>query len=142
MKPLVIKMGYVDIPLQDEKGNSLGVISFNPKDINLLERINSGFTKIEEKIKSIEFIEDLTTEENMKIYKECDDFVKSELNVIFDYDVSSVLFGNNSSFSSHNGSYWILQFMQGITPIIQTEVKKEFKASENRVSKYTKDYEK
>jgi hypothetical protein len=142
MKPLVIKMGYVDIPLEDEKGNSMGIVSFNPKDINLLERLKTGFTRIEEKVNSIEHIEDLNEDENIKIYKECDNFVKEELNKIFDYDVSSILFGNNSSFSSHGGSYWIMQFIEGITPIIQTEIKKELKASENRVSKYTKDYEK
>jgi hypothetical protein len=142
MKPLVIKKGYVDIPLQDEKGESMGIVSFNPKDLNLLDRLKSGFTRIEEKVNSIQHIDCLSIDENIKIYKECDEFVKAELNIIFDYDVSSILFGNNSSFSSHDGSYWIMQFIHGITPIIQTEIKKELKASENRVSKYTKDYEK
>jgi hypothetical protein len=139
MKPIVINTGLVDIPLVNEKGDSLGIISFNPKDYNLAVRIKDGMEKIKE-ICSIEY-DNMNNEESLDLYKKCESDLREEINKIFDYDVSSVLFQNMSSLSSSKGKLFIEQFLEGVSPVIIDEIQKEQKASEKRISKYTNHYE-
>ena len=145
MQNLIIDDGLKEFTINNDPDK---VIRFNPADINLLDRFDKAYKSIEEEHKKIE--EDIELEVDGKPVEEQEDyeqalevirrlnqFIKDQIDYIFDSEVSDVIFGNQSPMSTVKGSPFFERVFDAIEPILKKEITAERKASEKRMSKYT-----
>lgn len=131
-------------------GKSDKYIEIDPSDLNLPVRFNTAIENIRnyakslsEKhgIKNIDDISNINTGDiNMDISEisGADEYVRSQINEIFMYDVSSVAFGQASSLSvTANGEYYFEKFLNAVIPVINDEFNARIKKIEIRIKKYT-----
>lgn len=145
MQNLIIDDGLKEFTINNDPGK---VIRFNPADINLLDRFDKAYKSIEEEQKKLE--EDIELEVDGKPVEEQEDyeqalevirrlnqFIKDQIDYIFDSEVSDVIFGNQSPMSTVKGRPFFERIFDAIEPILKKEITAERKASEKRMSKYT-----
>lgn len=142
MQNLVFDEGYKEFTINGDENR---VIKFNPSDIGMLKRIDEAKNKILEAMnvdKDIELDNEGKPVENLenasKIVRHIDDTIKEQINYIFNYDVSDIVFGNQSPMANIKGIPLYARFMESIKPVIETAMKEENEKSRKRVAKYTK----
>lgn len=124
----------------DNYDNELGVVTIDLSDVNMAKRAEVAKENI---ATFIDQAKDLADNDNMidEIVK-IDKSIKEELNTMFNYDISSVVFGETSCMSTIGGVMFVEKFLEAVVPIIEQEFEKEGQASAKRVSKYTERYHK
>lgn len=122
-------------------GDELGVITIDPSDVNILKRSENAKKNI------IEYIDEATKiagtmndEDAMEELDKIDKKIKHELNAMFDYDVSSIFFGQTHCLSTSGGITFIENFLDAVIPVIEKEFEKEIQAASDRIDKYTARY--
>ena len=142
MQNLVFDEGYKEFTINGDENR---VIRFNPSDIAILKRLDEAKDKILEAMqveKDIELdvegkpIESL--ENASKVVKHIDDTIKEQINYVFDYNVSDVVFGKQSPMANIKGLPLYVRFMESVKPVIESALKEESEKSRKRVNKYTK----
>lgn len=143
MEKILITSGKKRYQIVDEYDNELGVIVIDPKDINILKRMEIAKDEI------LAYIDEASTiagteDDNAAIEKitAIDDKIKQAVNRLFNYDVSAVFFGEINCLSTSNGITFIERFLDAIIPVLEKEFSKEMDASSKRISKYTEQYHK
>lgn len=145
MQNLIIDDGLKEFMINGDKNR---VIRFNPADINLLERFDKAYKSIEEEQRRIEKDIELKTngkpveeqedyEQALEVIRRLNQFIKDQIDYIFDSEVSDVIFGNQSPMSTVKGRPFFERVFDAIQPILEKEITAERKASEKRISKYT-----
>jgi hypothetical protein len=165
-----LNTGKVAFSVQFDGGEE-DFIYFNPNDPDLATRLMATKDKISKRIDDMKFEDfeltnageavevenihefaNLTEEQRSvieekaentaKIIEETKKIIFEELNFAFDSDVSSVVFKHCSPFAVVNGEYFIMQFLQAITPEIQKYISKSNENMEKKMSKYIEKYKK
>ena len=143
MERISVKSTKKQYLVVDQYDNELGVIEIDPTDSNIAKRGEFAKQNI------LAYIDEATkiagTEDKdsaIDKISEIDEKIKQEINVLFNYDVSSVVFGATHCLSTSNGVTFVENFLEAVTPIIEKEFEKEAQASSSRVSKYTERYHK
>lgn len=144
MEKILVNSGKKRYQIVDEYDNELGVIVIDPKDVNLVKRAMTAKDNILAYIDKAAALSDDAGKEKdvIKEISEIDEMIKKELNTMFGYDISSVVFKETNCLSTLNGVTFIERFLEAISPVLEKEFDKEMKASESRVSKYTARYHK
>ena len=125
----------------DQYDNELGVIAIDPSDTNIAKRAVTAKDNILAYIDEASQIVDEKNKENViDELAAIDEKIKEEINTIFNYDVSAIVFGNIHCLSTSNGITFVENFLEAVTPIIEKEFEREFQAASNRISKYTERY--
>lgn len=142
MEKIQIRSNVKEYQITDENDNELGVIRIDTTDFGFYNRTEEAGKRINEILKRFEAMckTDMTTEQRFEKLAEFDKEVKAELNKMFDYDVSSVVFGNKNCLSFGNGELFIKRFLGAVIPIIKKDVEKEQKITKQKMAKYTKRY--
>lgn len=127
------------------------VICFNPGDLNLFVRMEEFQKHCEDWMGKIEGIP-LTPEgqpvddtiKGTEIMKDFDAFLRKEINYIFNADVYDTIFNGQSPLSTVGGKkeYLFEAFFRATMPYIQEEMDAFSNASQKRIEKYTKGYQK
>lgn len=120
-------------------GDQNKYIEFNPSDPNIVTRFEEASKTIK---KAQTQFENITESNVLDAIRALDNLIRQQIDYIFDYPVSEVVFGNTSSFSTCNGIPYYERFLNAIMPIIENAVKKEGQKSKARISKYTEKYTK
>lgn len=158
MEQIKINSGLYQCEVVDENGITLGILTFNPRDFNLPERLNKGWKNIQKCLKdaeknfskySEEFemnngdtqLSDNTLEGVSGIISGIDEDIKAQLDYIFDTDMSSI-FGNTHLATPTKTGFLIENLMTALIPIMEREIKKANRESGRRKSKYTRGYKK
>lgn len=128
-----IEDGRIPVTIHNERNEELGVVYINPNDFNLLNRLD----EVKKNISGISMKEENTTEEKIK---EMDMLIREQVNYLFDYNVSDIVFKNQHSLSTLKGTTFIERLLNALTPVIREIIEKETKESEKRMEKYTKPY--
>lgn len=133
--------GYREFMLNDDPDK---VIRFDPTDFAIINRFNEALKNIE---KSTEGLEDIELDAKGDPQKAMDDsaeivssitkYIKEQVDYMFDSPVSDKVFGNKSPLATVKGKPLFERFLEAAIPMIEKEIRKEMKASEKRVSKYT-----
>lgn len=125
-------------------GDSNKVIVINPSDFGIVERINDAYKMIDESSKLTEDVElkadgspVLELEKAAEVVKGFRETINKAINYIFDSDVASIAFGNQSPLSLVGGIPLYQRFMNSVIPVIKKEIESEMNASQKRISKYT-----
>lgn len=143
MEKLKIDSGLKSYEIEDENGRKLGVITIDPKDMNLLARCQTAEKKITELIEKASHIadsEDIEQKEVIEKITEIDTEIKKELDYAFDSEVSFVVFGNRHCMNTNRGKTFVERFLDMMLPVIEKETKQERDASNARIKKYTEQY--
>lgn len=138
MSSIKLITGLKTYDIEDENGNIRGQISFNPSDVNFYPRAQKVAKHIEDIIDSISHIEGDDVE-IASIIEDCDNKIKSEINMLFgDDNTSNVVFGSQNCLNVLNGETFVERFLTAFMPIIEEETKKEVAKAQSRIDAYTK----
>lgn len=112
-------------------------------DPNIYMRAQKAQSAIEKLLERFDEVPQ-SSEEIADFLEAIDKALKEEINVIFDYDVSSVLFGGCSPLTpvDKDGTPYVKALIDHLMPIINEELNKSAKTSEAKISKYTAKYQK
>lgn len=146
---LVIDSGLIPVEIFNKDKTSRGVFYFNPNDTNLLKRLSDFKAKTEVyKSKSADISNmigdqadtELNEELANKIY-ELDLEIKRDMDILFDSNVSDIVFGNVCCISTVNGTPLFETTFNALIPFVEKSMEAEAKSSQKRIEKYTKHYQ-
>lgn len=127
----------------DQYDNELGVVIIDLSDTNMVKRADVAKENILAYIDEATKIADQETDAKaIDMITEIDTKIKEELNKLFNYDVSSVVFADTNCLSTSKGVTAVELFLEAISPVIEKEFEQETQAASSRVSKYTERYHK
>ncbi len=141
-----LSTGKVAFPIEFDNGDKQ-TIYFNPNDPDLMVRMKNFGEKVQKEIDGMEDM-DLTEEGNpesvlqIAFFEKMQNTLKSELDYAFGGSVSEVVFKHCSPFAIVDGEYFVVRFIEAITPEIEKEIKKANKDVENRIAKHIDKYKK
>lgn len=141
-----LSTGKVAIPIEFDNGDKQNIY-FNPNDPDLMIRMNNLGEKVQEKIKGLDDVE-LTEEGNptqisqIETFEKMQNILKEELDYAFGGSISDVVFKHCSPFAIVGGEYFVVQFIQAITPEIEKHIKKANADVEKRMAKHIDKYKK
>ena len=141
-----LSTGKVAFPIEFDNGDKQ-TIYFNPNDPDLMIRMKNLDKKVQEKIEGLEDVE-LTEEgkptqiSQIETLEKMQNILKEELDYAFGGSVSEVVFKHCSPFAIVGGEYFVVQFIQAITPEIEKHIKKANADVEKRMAKHIDKYKK
>ena len=141
-----LSTGKVAFPIEFDNGDKQ-TIYFNPNDPDLMIRMKNLDKKVQEKIEGLEDVE-LTEEgkptqiSQIETFEKMQNILKEELDYAFGGSVSEVVFKHCSPFAIVDGEYFVVQFIQAITPEIEKHIKKANADVEKRMTKHIDKYKK
>lgn len=141
-----LSTGKVAFPIEFDNGDKQ-TIYFNPNDPDLMIRMKNLDEKMQEKIKGLEDVE-LTEEgkptqiSQIETFEKMQNMLKEELDYAFGGSVSAIVFKHCSPFAIVGGEYFMVQFIQAITPEIEKHIKKANADVEKRMAKHIDKYKK
>jgi len=135
--------GFKEFMINDDPNK---VIRFDPTDFAIIERFNVAMKNIEKSTEQLtddisidskgEPVDEL--ESAAEAVSRVNKFIKEQIDYIFDSPVSDMVFGNKSPLAMVKGVPLFERFIVAAQAVIEKELKTEMKASEKRISKYTK----
>lgn len=142
MEKIKISSSAKEYLLVDENDKELGVIKVDVTDFGFFNRAKEAEKNITEIMKKMEQLQSqhVEMEEVFEQLAQYDKEIKEQLNNMFDYEVSSVVFGNKNCLSIGNGETLVARFMKAVLPAIKKDIEKEQKKSLQKMSKYTNGY--
>lgn len=141
-----LSTGKIAFPIEFDNGDKENIY-FNPNDPDLMVRMKNLQDKVSEKIKGLDDIE-LTNEGTPKELSQIESFekmqniLKEELDYAFGGSISNVVFKHCSPFAIVDGDYFVVQFIEGITPEIEKHIKKANGEIEKKMQKHIGKYQK
>lgn len=165
-----LSVGKVAFPIEFDNGDK-DVIYFNPNDPDLATRLMNAKDSISKRLdtisteefnlktdgsidfpETIEGYNDLTEEQQEDISNRAESIAKvmestkkiifEEIDSAFNGDVSAVVFKHCSPLAVVNGEYFIVQFLNAITPEIQKHIGISNAELEKKMSKHIAKYQK
>lgn len=141
-----LSTGKVAFPIEFDNGDKQNIY-FNPNDPDLMIRMKNLETNVNDKIKGMEDVE--LTEEGkpanaiqIETFEKMQNILKEELDYAFGGSVSDVVFKHCSPFAIVGGEYFVVQFIEAITPEIEKHIKKANSDVERRMAKHLDKYKK
>lgn len=126
MPTLTINTGDVTYQIVNEVGEEIGVIRFNPADVDIVKR----FEQMQENLRALKFPEKFTVE---SLY-EFTDRIKEQFDFLLNRKVSGEIFKVcNPLTVMADGGYFYAGVMESITEIITTEIKKRREQSAKKI---------
>ena len=141
-----LSTGKVAFPIEFDNGDK-DCIYFNPNDPNLFIRLKDFETKTKERLESCGDFNLKNdgypeAEEQIEQFRKVQNIIFEELDIAFNGEISCVVFKHCSPFAIINGDFFIMQFIDAITPEIEKHIKKangEVSANlEKHIAKYKK----
>lgn len=165
-----LSVGKVAFPIEFDNGDK-DVIYFNPNDPDLATRLMKAKDSIGDRLEAlnaddynlkndgsfemptdIDGYEDLPDEQREALNERAEVMTKligstkkiicEEIDSAFNGDISHVVFKHCSPLAVVNGEYFVVQFLNGITPEIQKKINKSNAEVEKKMSKHIAKYQK
>lgn len=135
--------GFKEFMINDDPNR---IIRFDPADFGIIERFNTARKNIEKSTSILDDDIDIDNngepvdelEEAAETINKVNKFIREQVDYIFDSPVSDIAFGNKSPLAMVKGVPLFERFIVAAQSYIEKEIKAEMKASEKRISKYTK----
>lgn len=163
-----LSVGKIAFPIEFDNGDK-DTIYFNPNDPDLATRLMKAKDNISEKLdnlnaedfnlkndgsvelpETIDGYEDLSDEQRevltnraeamTKLLDSTKNIICEEIDTAFNGDISSVVFKHCSPLAVVNGEYFIVQFLNAITPEIQKHIGKSNAEVEKKMAKHINKY--
>lgn len=139
-----LSTGKVAIPIEFDNGDKQNIY-FNPNDPDLMIRMKNLDGRLQEQIKGLSDVETdgegkPTQDSDVEAFERMQNVLKSELDRAFGGSVSDVVFKYCSPFAIVGGEYFVVQFINAITPEIEKHIKKANADAEKRMGKHLEKY--
>lgn len=138
-----LSTGKVAFPIEFDNGDKVAIY-FNPNDPDLMLRMKKLGEKAQDKIKELSNME-LLEEGNpaqIEAFEKMQNIFKEELDYAFGGSVSEIVFKYCSPFAVVGGQYFVVQFIEAITPEIEKHIEKSYADAEKRMAKHIEKYRK
>lgn len=119
MAELKLKTGAVKYIIKDEFGDEIGVIKFNPCDIDIARR----YKQVSESFKALEIPENPSEEDIFRITDE----IKSSFDYLLHTDTSHTIFSVTNPLTPTGDGFYFVSVMGEINRIIDKELDKRAK---------------
>lgn len=141
-----LSTGKVAFPIEFDNGDKQ-TIYFNPNDPDLMIRMKRLNEKVQDKINGLEDVEldeegKPTQISQIETFEKMQNILKEELDYAFGGSVSAIVFKHCSPFAIVGGQYFVVQFIEAITPEIEKHIKKANADVEKRMAKHIDKYKK
>ena len=139
-----LSTGKVAFPIEFDNGDKQAIY-FNPNDPDLMIRMKNLDEKMQEKIKGLEDVE-LTEEgapthiSQIETFEKMQNILKDELDYAFGGSVSEIVFKHCSPFAIIGGEYFVVQFIEAITPEIEKHIRRANADVEKKMAKHLDKY--
>lgn len=131
-----INDGRKTYDIQNQDGEIVASVTFNPSNTNILKRADSVADRLDEILKDIK-----NMESSSKALEEKEEEVKRALNDLFCADVSTPFFNIMGVFSRvGKGQYFVSQVLEELMNIVKDAQKADEEASNKRMEEYLADY--
>ena len=119
------------------QNDETAIIRVNTSDPNLYSRLQKGKKRLEKLAEKYRDFSSDNSDEVVEMIDDIDKKIKSEINYMFDSDVSAVAFGNANCLElDDDGEPTFKNFLNALLPVVEEEIKaKQNKANKN-ISKY------
>ena len=139
-----LNTGKVAFPIEFDNGDVQNIY-FNPNDPDLAVRMKDFRQKVEERTKNIDDLQlkpDGSPEdaEAIETIRAIQNILCEELDAAFNSPVSAVVFKYCSPFAAVDGDFFVMQFIEAITPEIEAHIKKSNAAVEQKMQKHIAQY--
>lgn len=137
MKSLNLNLGVEDYLLAGKVE-----VSFNPTDMNFLERLSSTFEKLDALQEEVRATREKLTDDRevFPVARELDAKMRAILNELFDAEICEPLFGGMNLFASSGGLPVWANLMLALTDEVQNSMASEMSKREERIAKYVSKY--
>ena len=144
---IAVDDGSVEVPIQNKRGDVIGIFVFNPTDIGIIERYNKvigDFDKITEPLESVNVNPDGTADEKndaeMAALKEAETRLYDACNYLFGGNFAEAFFGKMHPFSPINGRFYCENALNAVGKFISAQFEREVKQVNTRVERYVHGY--
>lgn len=145
---IIIDDGFKTYELINKEKKVLGVISFNPSDVNITHRYKKVVQELEnmdfdakKKAKTEDVTAEETTESIIETVDEMDKIAYEKMDYLMNAPVSETLFSVMGPYSlMASGQYFIEYIMEVIANIIYKETGARVKKMNKRIQKHTRKY--
>ena len=144
---IVVDDGLISVSIRNRQGEEIGIFSFRPTDIGIIDRFNSMAAEFDDIIKPLENINikaDGTANEGsvdeLEALREAEKRLYEACDKVFGGNMSEAFFGKMHPFSIINGRFYCENALEGVGAYISTRFDREVKKVNNRVEKYTRGY--
>lgn len=144
---ITVDDGSVSVDIKNAKGEKIGVFTFRPTDIGIIDRYNKvvgEFENITAPLENVNIKNDGTVdgddEEELAAMKEAERRLYEACDYLFGGNVSEAFFGKMHPFSPINGRFYCENALDAIGRFISSQFNKETKRIEQRVNRYTHGY--
>jgi len=138
MAKLTLNTGVKNYEIEDENGVMLGTISIYPNDFNIAKRAKEAQAKIAAYINEAEKVANEDEDAAVEQITALDNQIKKQLDYLFNSNVSETVFkGLHCLNITRGGKYFIESFLDMIIPVINAEMDKAIKKSQQRINQYT-----
>ena len=143
-----LNTGKVAFKIEFDNGDKQEIF-FNPNDPNLSIRMKDFKDKIAERIKELEDIkvdaagnaDNTNSFEDIENFRKLQNIIFEELDYAFGGEISNVVFKYCSPFAVVDGNYFIMQFIDAITPEIEANIKKAKAEADAKMQKHIAKYQ-
>lgn len=130
---LTLDTGLIDVTLEDMKGNELGSFSFNPTDIDIVNRY-------QECIKMLEGVE-MPKEPSFEDVEAVSSRIKEAFDYLLNADVRDGIFGKlNPLTSVANGDFYFEKVLEQIAAVIEKELDQRVEQKRAKINKIVNKY--
>lgn len=140
-----VNSGVVDLKIDGIKktafrinGDNNSILELNLSDLNLADRLKTGFDKIQEELTRISKLSDdadATAE-----LKKADKIMREQLDYIFDSNVSEVCGKGGSMYDVKDGSYRFEHILTALIKLYDKNINAEYEKMKKRIQKHTTKY--
>ena len=126
-------------------GNENRKIKFSPSDYAIIERFNTAlkhFDEISKEMTEMKISESNALEDMSNLIKIGNEKLEAEVDYIFGYQISDLVFENQSPLTFIKGRTLFEIFIESAMEYVVKTIKEEQEKSKAKVSKYTKEYHK
>lgn len=136
---IIIDDGFKTYELVNKEKKVLGVIAFNPSDVNIVHR----YKKVVEELEKIDVNAKAEgdTEETIEAIRQADEIAYEKINYLANADVAKTLFSIMGPYSiMPSGQSFVEYIMEVIANIITQETGVRVKKMNKRIQKHTSKY--
>lgn len=119
-------------------GDNNSILQLNLSDIGLAERLEKGYTKIQQELTRLSGLpedSDFTAE-----LKKADKLMRTQLDYIFDSNVSEVCGKGGTMYDLKNGSYRFEHIITALLRLYDNSISEEYAKMKKRIQKHTEKY--
>lgn len=140
MAKIVIDTGLETYDIEDKNGKKLGSFSMNPSDLEMIKRYDVVAQTLNHIMDDVPD-GDISIEEMKKILEEKEQIIRTQIDYLFNADISDEFFKITSPFTPvGRGELFFENVINAIGSLVEAETGKRMKKIESKVNKYAVKY--